>query len=83
MPDKKAKGKWNNYTEIPVNMRDYYYDRHETDKPLQNDFGDMLADLRGLNDKLKGELKKGEKIKIDISGDEENKGKGKDLNDEE
>lgn len=80
--DKKGgKGKWNEYTDSPVNMRDYYYDRDENDKDARNTFNDKFATLNQFNDKLKGELKKAKKNTLDLNYDEqENDGKGKDVN---
>lgn len=65
----KSKGKLANYNKIPVKQRDYYYDRETTDKELQKDFGDMLADLKDMNKKMKREADRKEtpKLNIDIS----------------
>lgn len=66
---KDPKGKIGKYNEIPVKQRDYYYDRHETDKDIQKKFGDMLADLKDMNKKMKKETEKEQtpKLKIDMS----------------
>lgn len=70
MADKKEnKGKISSYNDIPVKQREYYYDREETDKVIQKDFGDILANLRDMNQKVKKEAEEGEtpKLNIDIS----------------
>lgn len=67
--EEKGSGKLKNYNEIPVKQREYYYDRDVTDKDLQKDFGDMLSDLKGMNDKMKKEADREEtpKLNIDLS----------------
>ena len=67
MPEEK--GLFNQYTQIPVKQREYYYDYKETDSAKKKDFGDMMADLKDMNDKLKKEIgteNRNVKLEIDI-----------------
>src|SRR6056297_2796904 len=66
MAKDKKKGKMNDYNQIPVKQKEYYYDREETDKDIQKDFGDMLSGLKDMNKDLKKRAEKGEKPKLDI-----------------
>ena len=56
--DDKKKGVVNNYNQIPTTVRDYYYDKDETDKKLRKDIGDDFAKLVIANNKLKKEIDK-------------------------
>jgi hypothetical protein len=66
---KKGKGKINDYNKTTVKQKEYYYDREETDKNIQKDFGDMMADLKATSLKFKKELKRGKPAKLDLSSD--------------
>jgi hypothetical protein len=69
MAEKNNKGKIGDYNSIPVKQKEYYYDREETDKDIQKEFGDMLSDLKGMNKKFKKEAEKEvtPKLNIDMS----------------
>lgn len=69
--DKENKGSVNDYNKITVKQKDYYYDRETTDLPAQKAFGDMLADLKKVNLKLKKEIEDEKKVKIDIEKSKE------------
>lgn len=66
MAEHNKKGTVNNYTGMSVKKKEYYYDREETDKDLQKDFGDMLFDLKTFNKKLQKELHKEKPAKLEI-----------------
>jgi len=64
-----SKGKVNDYNKISVKQKEYYYDRDETDKGIQKDFGDMMADLKATSMKFKDELNRGKPAKLELSSD--------------
>ena len=66
MADKNKKGTVSSYNEIPVTVRDYYYDRNETDKTLRKHIGDMFVNLEIANYKLKKELDKEKKTEVKL-----------------
>jgi hypothetical protein len=83
MAEKEDRGKLNAYNEIPVKMRDYYYDAYSTDSNIKDTFDDMAKDLNDVNDKLKKELENGKnsKLKTAMKTDvKQETGKGKDIN---
>lgn len=69
------KGVVNDYNKQTVKQKDYYYDREETDSSAQKAFGDMLADLKQTNLKLKKELEGEKKVNINIDKGSEKKEK--------
>lgn len=66
MEDKEKKGgKWSDYNKIPVNQREYYYDRDDMDDESQ-EFGNMIGDLKKFNKKLQKEVENEKPAKINI-----------------
>ena len=64
-----SNGKVNDFNKISVKQREYYYDREETDKDIQKDFGDMMSGIKATAAKFKKEASVGQPAKLDITKD--------------
>jgi hypothetical protein len=63
---KEKNGVVNDYNKIGAKVLPHYYDREQTDAGVQKDFGDMFADLKQVNLKLKKELQTEKPAKLGL-----------------